>query len=173
MPNKSDFRKPTPFGILAVEQEVDACLGCADGGYRKLTVSIFQHEEANVKASVLSNRLRLLDYAEKNDNGKQPIIIPSYATGGDMMRIRSDDSSLRQMHSEIFSKSIQSSLLNFDADRVITGIETQKYLEKYFKKIVKKVRASDLNAGNDLKPSWKLLPDCAIVLGRMGVCMKK
>eukprot|EP00588_Corethron_pennatum_P002857 CAMPEP_0194292292 /NCGR_PEP_ID=MMETSP0169-20130528/45315_1 /TAXON_ID=218684 /ORGANISM="Corethron pennatum, Strain L29A3" /LENGTH=169 /DNA_ID=CAMNT_0039040427 /DNA_START=374 /DNA_END=880 /DNA_ORIENTATION=- len=158
MPNKSYFRKPTPLGILAVEQEVDACLGCADEGYRKLAVSIFQHEKANVKASVLSNRLGISDYAGNNDDGRHPIIIPSYATGGDMMRIRSDGKDLRQIPGEKNSKSIQSSLLNFDADRVMMGIETQKYLEKYFKKIVKKVRASDLNAGNDLKPSWKLLP---------------
>jgi hypothetical protein len=60
-----------PWGLLALQEELDDCLACADGGFRRLTLKIYKPEE------------------EKGTPPKQISNIDW--TGGDMMRLSHDD----------------------------------------------------------------------------------
>lgn len=58
-----------PWGLLAVQEEIDDCLECADGGYRRLSLTVF-HKQRRQKSS----KIQHVDW-----------------TGGDMMRLSHSD----------------------------------------------------------------------------------
>lgn len=53
-----------PWGILAVEEEIDACLACADGGFRRISLTVYRPSWKPIK-------LESVDW-----------------TGGDMIQLR-------------------------------------------------------------------------------------
>jgi hypothetical protein len=63
-----------PWGMLAVQEEVDDCLSCADGGYRRLTLTVYP------PTTDLKHR------AERGERSQCKIEGVSW-TGGDMMSL--------------------------------------------------------------------------------------
>mmetsp|Transcript_20101 Transcript_20101/g.49344 ORF Transcript_20101/g.49344 Transcript_20101/m.49344 type:complete len:182 (+) Transcript_20101:421-966(+) len=60
-----------PWGILATKEEIDACMECDNGGYRRITVKVFHAPSSNSSSQTTS--LMGIDW-----------------TGGDMMRLSND-----------------------------------------------------------------------------------
>jgi len=79
-------RQERPWGLLAAEKEIDQC--CVDAGYLELDISIFHNrkEKSHDNDGVSTSRTR---GDKPNSVSRQPILVPSFSTGGDMMRIRS------------------------------------------------------------------------------------
>lgn len=155
------------LGLLAVQREMDACMECLDGGYRELDLTIIRHKPQRRKS-----------------------IVPCVSTGGDMIRLRSDDgrfaagaegnSNEQQLllgRNAANSISRGGSATNgihsaqFDADRVLTGVEALKMLQSYFQPLLRRVSigSNNNNSSRELSADElsELLPDCAVVVGSM------
>ncbi|KAL3930698.1 MAG: hypothetical protein SGBAC_011652 [Bacillariaceae sp.] len=61
-----------PWGLLATKEEIDECMECENGGYRRITVKIFHAPSSNI-SSPQTTSLTGVDW-----------------TGGDMMRLSND-----------------------------------------------------------------------------------
>lgn len=65
-----------PWGLLAVQEEIDKCLECESGGYRRLTLKLPNHHPRiinNNNSATSTTRISGIDW-----------------TGGDMMRLSND-----------------------------------------------------------------------------------
>lgn len=72
-----------PWGLLAVQETLDECLECKDGGYRQVTLKVFSY---------------------KDSKNKEPRAIENIQwTGGDMMRLQSPEVSM-ETHSLMVGK---------------------------------------------------------------------
>ena len=175
-------RKVKPMGILAVEREMDDCVQCADGGYRELDITILNYSRDTETES---------DSLVPSFSKPKKITVPTICTGGDMLRIRSMMSRSTTMENngpssanttdKCFSSTLTSSSvkITFDAETVYTGSKTIPFLDMYFTSLVRKQREELLvmqeeehgNEDNKAKiesmSALDLLPDCAIVRGKM------
>ncbi|CAJ1894256.1 unnamed protein product [Cylindrotheca closterium] len=64
-------RSRRPWGLLATKEEIDECMECENGGYRRITVKVFHTPSSN--SSSQSTSMKGIDW-----------------TGGDMMRLSND-----------------------------------------------------------------------------------
>ena len=135
---------PASLGILCIQKRMDECMVCADGGYRELDMKVIRFRKA------------------KNFS------IPCISTGGDMLRIRSDNMSEDKGN----RRSITSRSVAFDTKRVLTGYEAIPFLRRFFKKIIRQILSDNIEyvSDNDL---LELLPDIAIVVGEMAISAEK
>ena len=91
--------------------------------------------------------------------------VPCMSTGGDMLRIRSDmalDSNTKLADED--------KMIAFDAEQVLTGNDAIPYLRKFFKKLIRKISSDDAFLRDD--DLLDLLPDVAIVIGDMSICIE-
>jgi hypothetical protein len=92
-----------PWGLLAVQEEIDECLACVDGGYRRISLTIYP------AAKQQQRRQRRLLATKKSSSHK---IQGIDWTGGDMMRLEKQEQ------------------LQMETDRLWTGNSAIPYLEQ-------------------------------------------
>ena len=99
-----------PWGLLAIQEEVEDCLGCADGGFRRVTLHLYPPSEGHLKdkkeqqQSLARRQFEMVDW-----------------TGGDMIQLRHEQ-------------------LVMDANRLWTGMATLPHLQRYFAGLMAKFR---------------------------------
>ena len=126
------------LGLLCTLREMDDCMVCLDGGYRELDVKVIRFG------------------GSEGSSIPREQVIQCLSTGGDMMRMRSEDT----LHVD--------SRLSFDAEKVIVGTKSVPYLMKYFRSLVREVFPesfqNEANVANELDIR---LPNCVIAIGAM------
>lgn len=132
-----------PWRMLGVQEEIDECLACDDGGYRRLTLTIYHDYVASNMSTTTSS-------------SKKRIQIKGIEwTGGDMMNLYDTERNLEMMV----------------ADRLLTGEKCLIVVNKFFKGLVKQLRQScqvDEDVG-----VLEFLPNLAIVTGYMALALPK
>lgn len=81
-----------PWGMLAVQEEVDDCLACSMGGYRRLSLTVYHHSQDQKLPSSSKNHsddVGSADTGRKTSSGKKKSckIDDVDWTGGDMMSL--------------------------------------------------------------------------------------
>jgi hypothetical protein len=121
-----------PWGLLAVQEVIDDCLECIDGGYRRLSLTVF-HRHRRQKSS----KIQHVDW-----------------TGGDMMRLSHPD-------------------LTMEADRLWTGPRALPYVNKYFKRLVTKLRDECCETDEESNDILEWMPQVAVITGSMSLVLPK
>ena len=108
--SSSSLSSNPPLGLLAIQEEIDKCLECTNGGYRRLTMNIF------------STNSTTNDNNNNNSNNKSnsTIIQGIDWTGGDMVNLTNPK-------------------LQMETHRLLTGKETIPFLKKYFRKLLETI----------------------------------
>jgi len=157
-----------PWGLLGVQEEIDECLECADGGYKQITLSVFPPS--------------LTTSTKRNKQSWKHV----EWTGGDMMTLKSSfegDNIRKNKKVEMYT------------DKMFTGPKAVPYVNQYFVSIVNKLRNainkddddydddSDDSDDTSLSSSTKntstslgvldLIPDVAILTGPMSIVLPK
>jgi hypothetical protein len=155
-----------PWRLLAIQEEVDECLACNDGGYRRLSLTVYPSTTTKTKTNLLINN-------NNNPSGRNDYSNRNYSykiesvdwTGGDMMSL---------YHPQY---------VDMEGERVLTGTKALPILTKYFQGLVRRLAKGRCNeddegtdniVGEDNDPivsvlSW--LPDVAIVIGTISLSL--
>ena len=139
-----------PWGLLAVTEEIDDCLECADGGYRRVTITIFhhgRHRPSNGDDNKLQSRNKSNSKIKHVD-----------WTGGDMMRLSHPN-------------------LTMETERLYTGKSALPYIDKYFQKLFQKLEKQQQEEDKDSDVSNRAIldwmPNVAIITGAMAFALPK
>lgn len=145
LPRGTESKKP--WRLLAIQEEVDECLACSDGGYRRLSLTVYPSTTTNFN----------------NDNNSRRRIDSIYSykiegvdwIGGDMMSLYHPQD------------------VEMEGERLLTGTKALPILKKYFQGLVRRLkegRDDDLVEDDDVSVlTW--LPDVAIVTGSMSLSL--
>mmetsp|Transcript_26963 Transcript_26963/g.74126 ORF Transcript_26963/g.74126 Transcript_26963/m.74126 type:complete len:281 (-) Transcript_26963:1306-2148(-) len=148
-----------PWGMLAVQEEVDDCMACCAGGYRRLSLTVFHHHRSSGKAVPRKRRRpRSPIHSDLNQpvTKENPSDMPRNEpwniqgvdwTGGDMMALHHPDH------------------VDMKGERLFTGEKALPMLHKYFQNLInrleKELRVEECSSVLD----W--LPNAAIITGPM------
>ena len=144
------------LGLLAVNRiDVDECLQCRDGGYREVDLRIVSSQTNKTRRTNNGSNNRV--YTQRSAEEKKKLNVERVVcTGGDMIRMKSDDTAV-----------------TFEAERVITGVKVVPLVERYFKSLLKSARKLGAHDDEEKKDDMgeasvlELLPHCAVVIGSM------
>ena len=151
IPKNGPSRKP--WGLLAVQESVDDCLACVDGGYRRISLSIYHR------------RLRTPSENSKNNNSNVVRIPNIDWTGGDILRLSHPEGRVAM-----------------ETDRFVTGNSCLPYIEKYFENLIVKLKEycdsddeeeTNKQSNNNTSNVLEWLPNIAIVTGSMSIALLK
>lgn len=188
-----------PWGLLCIQEEIDECLQCQDGGYRQISMTVNTFQKGT-KTNIVD-----VEQMKKSAHTLNNIVW----TGGDMMRL------LLLSQSSAFTQGVDESsngnntkngsiaateqkkkqndcvILSVETDKVYTGVKTVPFIEKYFGSLVRQLSLiqeennsnidinnieQSLNQNNRkiFKKSnvLELMPNVAIVIGTMKLCLE-
>ena len=150
-----------PWRMLGVQEEIDECLECTDGGYRRLTLTVYQDTSPAMSSATravsdtgATKRLRKKMAKTTKFHGIE-------WTGGDMMDLYDVDNKVDMMK----------------AEKLLTGHQCLRPLNKYFGGLISHLRRQclenddDENGNNDRDDFdvLEFLPNLAIVIGSMSL----
>jgi hypothetical protein len=148
-----------PWGLLAQQEEIDECLVCSDGGYRRISLTIYT-SKINKNNDKLSS---LLTTTETKSSQQKNIIQGIDWTGGDMMTLFHPD------------------YIEMIGEKVLTGPKCLPILQKYFHNLIMQLHKDycDHDYDNDnYQPQTttttilEWLPDVTIVVGSMSLSLR-
>jgi hypothetical protein len=129
-----------PWGLLAIQEQIDDCLACSDGGYRRVSLTVYaptqQRYLAESTVGVSRPKLRTLSNIDW--------------VGGDMMTLYHPDH------------------INMIAEQLLTGESALPLLHKYFGGLLKRLQPQSIITGDEREESvLEWLPNVALVKGSM------
>jgi len=139
-----------PWGMLAIQEEVDDCMACSTGGYRRLSLTVYHrshghHRQFSSKTdSSHSDSIRTKTDDSKNDSCK---IDDVDWTGGDMMTL------------------CHPRYVDMEAERLLTGKKALPMMHKYFQGLLNRLEEECHVTEGSSVLDW--LPNVAIVTGPM------
>lgn len=163
----TNSEKKKPWGLLARQLEIDECLQCSEGGYRRIKLTVFPYEgETASSPGGAGGAKEGGNEEDKGEKKKKRSAAAAAAvrnkkttldridwTGGDMMQL-------------------QSPAVRMRADRLVTGPKAVPFVEGVFGGLLRKLRAAEAEEevescgdGGASSGVLELLPDCAIVIG--------
>mmetsp|Transcript_29997 Transcript_29997/g.72794 ORF Transcript_29997/g.72794 Transcript_29997/m.72794 type:complete len:364 (+) Transcript_29997:108-1199(+) len=152
-----------PWRMLGVQEEIDECLECADGGYRRLTLTVY-HDTSPAISSAATTAADAGTTKRPRKKTKTTKFHGVEWTGGDMMDLYDVDNKLDMMK----------------ADKLLTGHQCLRPLNKYFGGLISHLRRqclqNDGENGDDDKDDFdvlEFLPNLAIVIGSMSLTVPK
>lgn len=129
-----------PWGMLAVQEEVDDCMACCMGGYRRLTLTIYRRGQDNGIGDTGGGKKDT-----KRSNSSK--ISGVEWTGGDMIAL---------YHSQS---------VDMQAEILLTGKKALPVLNKYFQGLIARLEKEFAIEDDSSVLDW--LPNVAIVAGPM------
>jgi hypothetical protein len=152
-----------PWGLLAIQEEIDDCLACSAGGYRRLSLTVYRrHESASNdihrksksddRGSNNSNNSNTSNTSNSNNNNNtKPCKIEGVDwTGGDMM-------------------SLYHPYVDMVGERLLTGEKALPMLNKYFQSLINRLEKECCEEEGLSILEW--LPNVAIVTGTMSLTL--
>jgi hypothetical protein len=136
-----------PWGLLAIQEEIDDCLACSAGGYRRLSLTVYRRHES---ASSDIHRNSKSDDRGSNNNTKPCKIEGVDWTGGDMM-------------------SLYHPYVDMVGERLLTGEKALPMLNKYFQSLINRLEKECCEEEGLSILEW--LPNVAIVMGSMSLTL--
>jgi len=139
-----------PWGMLAIQEEVDDCMACSTGGYRRLSLTVYHrshchHRQSSSKSDPShSDSIRTRTGDSKNDSCK---IDGVDWTGGDMITL------------------YHPRYVDMEAERLLTGKKALPMMHKYFQGLINRLEKECYVAEGSSVLNW--LPNVAIVSGPM------
>jgi hypothetical protein len=160
--NDGSASKQKPLGLLARSLDVDECLACADGGYRRVSVRLYDWSGRQRGAGGGAGTTQEQQQQQQYDLGTADW------TGGDMMKLSGECVRMRPV-------------------RLLTGRSAAPYVTGLFGSLWKRIvessspRSTDADAATggkdpdtDRSPSvLDVLPDVAVVWGEMEVVVRE
>jgi hypothetical protein len=136
-----------PWGLLATLEDIDDCLACADGGYRRVTLTVYPKTTTFSTAEMRAKSM-------PSSVASTPREISGVEwTGGDMMNLYSPG------------------CVEMTAEQLLTGEKALVIVRRYFPALVRQLHheCSVKQGGNILD----LLPNVAVVKGAMSLAMNR
>lgn len=169
--NYNHKKQQQPWGLLAVQEEIDDCLACADGGYRQVSLTVYPPTATTTTTTSTDSSIAATDATATADAASssqrqrsKPIRIAKNIdwTGGDMMTL---------YHPEH---------LEMAAEQLLTGDKAVPLLKKYFRGLLQRLKQQqELVVGGDDDDAsaaanvldW--LPNVAVVKGSMRLVLPR
>lgn len=144
------------IGLLVTEREdVEDCLQCANDAYRELDMTLLR-----------SSTSHSLGFGAKRKELKVQRLI---CTGGDMLRIHMPPlPEVENVKEKISSHTLRNEI-NFEAEKLITGVKVEPLVQRYFSNLVARMHPTDSESPKKTVSISDILPHCAVVVGDMSV----
>lgn len=136
-----------PWGLLAIQEPVDDCLACADGGFRRITLKLYPPSGSSLQPLQPKKKKPKKNQNAVENTKKELLQLENVDwTGGDMIQLRHEQ-------------------LEMEADRLWTGTATLPHLQRYFASLLTKLKM-ELDVPEST-PILDFLPDVAVIVGKL------
>ena len=136
-----------PWGMLAVREEVDDCMACCMGGYRRLSLTVYHRGRGQKQDDSQSDNTTVTSTKDAKPNSCK--IGGVEWTGGDMISLYNPR------------------CVDMQAEKLLTGEKALPVLHKYFQGLITRLgKECSIQEGTSIL-DW--LPNVAIVMGPMSL----